>query len=59
MKEHEIHINTNYMTSGGAKGSNCFIEYVTAKNSAETEQIKAVTLKVAGYYNIEIDTMEV
>ena len=59
MKEHEIHISTNYMTSGGAKEGNCFIEYVTAKNAAKAEQIKAAALKAAGYYNIEIDAMKV
>ena len=58
MKEHEIHISANYMTSGGTEEGYYFVEYVTAEDAAEAEQIKSAELEAAGYYNIEMDTIE-
>ena len=58
MKEYEIHISANYMTDGGSEEGNYFVEYVTAESAAEAEQIKSAELEAAGYYNIEMDTIE-
>ena len=59
MTEYEIHISANYMTDGGAEEGNYFIEYVTAEDAAEAERIKVTELEAAGYYNIELDTIDV
>ena len=58
MKEYEIHISANYMTSGGAEEGSYFVEYVIAESAAEAERIKVTELEAAGYYNIEMDTIE-
>ena len=58
MKEYEIHISANYKTDGGSEEGNYFVEYVTAESAAEAEQIKSAELEAAGYYNIEMDTIE-
>lgn len=58
MKEYEIHVSANYMTSGGTEEGNYFVEYVTAEDAAEAERIKMTELEAAGYYNIEMDTIE-
>ena len=58
MKEYEIHISANYMTDGGTEEGNYFVEYVTAEDAAEAKRINATELEAAGYYNIEMDTIE-
>ena len=58
MVEYEIHISASYMTDGGTEEGGYFVEYVIAENAAEAEQIKTAELKAAGYYNIEMDTIE-
>ena len=59
MKEYEIHISANYMTDGGTEEGNFFVEYVVAESAAEAERIKVTELEAAGYYNIELDTIDV
>ena len=59
MVEYEIHISANYMADGGTEEGDYFVEYVIAENAAESERIKTAELKAAGYYNIELDTIEV
>ena len=59
MKEYEIQISANYMTSGGSEEGAYFIEYVVADSMAEAEQIKTAELKATGYYNIKLDIIEV
>ena len=58
MVEYEIHISANYMTDGGTEEGGYFVEYVIAENAAEAEQIKLAELEAAGYYNIEMHTIE-
>ena len=59
MVEYEIHISVNYITDGGTEEGGYFVEYVIAENAAEAEQIKTAELEAAGYYNIEMDAIEV
>lgn len=59
MKEYEIHISASYMTSGGSKEWNCFIEYVFAKTAAEAKRIKRQELKEDGYRNISMEAIKV
>ena len=58
MKEYEIHTTVTYTTDGGTEEGNYFVEYVIAENAAEAEQIKLTELEAAGYYNIEMHTIE-
>ncbi len=58
MKEYEIHISANYITDGSTEEGGYFVEYVIAENASEAERIKMTELEAAGYYNIEMDTIE-
>ena len=58
MKEYEIHVSASYKTSGCTKEWNYFVEYVTAKTTAQAKTQLRAELKEQGYCNIKMDAIE-
>ena len=58
MKEYEIHVCASYMTDGGSKEWNSFVEYRDAHSAAEAKRILRAQLKGEGYQNITLDAIE-
>lgn len=55
MKTFEIFVCASYITDGGSKESNCFKEYIEAKNAAGAKKNLRAQLKADGYVCIEMD----